>query len=233
MVEECTTSILRAQATPFELRPPSPSANTIADAFQQLTLADTAESHIASESQHVLTLRMPEAIVSGNADGTRVASGTTARGEETTRPEESQATTGRHDTASPVSPSDLGFCPQCHGPREYCHGHESPTPTPVPAPVEPIPIPAPSTSTGTMAHFCLTRQEAMSLADNIANALEVRRQDTPEVPPPYPEDRSVAEGMGLQRGRGQRGRPRQPVAVHYAMLPAHPCHANRGAQAAR
>jgi hypothetical protein len=91
----------------------------------------------------------------------------------------------------------------------------------------------PSTRTGAMAHFRLTREEAMSLADNIANALEVRRQDSPEVPPPYPEDRQVAEGMGLRRGRGQRGRPRQPVAVHYAMPPAHPRHANRGAQASR
>jgi hypothetical protein len=84
-----------------------------------------------------------------------------------------------------------------------------------------------------MAHFRLTREEAMSLADNIANALEVRRQDSPEVPPPYPEDRQVAEGMGLRRGRGQRGRPRQPVAVHYAVPPAHPRHANRGAQSSR
>jgi hypothetical protein len=67
----------------------------------------------------------------------------------------------------------------------------------------------------------------MSLADNIANALEVRRQDSPEVPPPYPE------GLGIRRGRGQRGRPRQPVAVHYAVPPAHPRHVNRGAQSSR
>jgi hypothetical protein len=77
-----------------------------------------------------------------------------------------------------------------------------------------------------MAHFRLTREEAMSLADNIANALEVHRQDSPEVPPPYPKDRQVAEGMGIQHGQGQRGRPCQPVAVHYAVLPAHLCHAN-------
>jgi hypothetical protein len=83
-----------------------------------------------------------------------------------------------------------------------------------------------------MAHFHLTREEAMSLADNIANTLEVRRQDSPEVPPPYPENRQVAEGVGLRRGRGQRGRLCQPVAVHYAVPPAHPHHANRGAQAA-
>jgi hypothetical protein len=48
-----------------------------------------------------------------------------------------------------------------------------------------------------MVHFRLTREEAMSLADNIANALEVRCQDSPEVPPPYPKDRPVTEGMGL------------------------------------
>jgi hypothetical protein len=233
MVEQRTASILRAQATPFEPRPSSPSTNIITDAFRQLTLADTAESHTASGSEHVLTLHVPEAVVSGDVDSTRVASRTAIGSEEETRPEELPSTTGRHASSSPVSPSDIGFCTQCHGPREYCHGHESPAPTPVPAPIEPIPIPAPSTSTGTMVHFRLTCEEAMSLADNIANALEVRRQDSPEVPPPYPEDRPVAEGMGLQRGRGQRGRLRQPVAVHYAVPPAHPHHANRGAQAVR
>jgi hypothetical protein len=226
-----TASILRAQAAPFEPRPPSPSPDTIANAFRQLTLADAAESRAANNKEHVLTLQVPEAIVTGDADSARVASGTVAGSEEETRPEEPPAPSGRHASASPVSPSDLGFCAQCHGPREYCHGHESPDPTPVPAPVNPVPVPAPSTSTGAMAHFRLTRQEAMSLADNIANALEVRRQDSPEVPPPYPEDRQVAEGMGVRRGRGQRGRPRQPVAVHYAVPPAHPRHAQRGAQA--
>jgi hypothetical protein len=159
-----------------------------------------------------------------------VASGTVVGSEEEARPEELLATTGQHASASPMSPSDIGFCTQCHGPREYCHGHKSPAPTPVPAPVTPVPVPAPTTSTGTMVHFCLTREEAMSLADNIANALEIRCQDSPEVPPPYPEDRQVAEGMGIRRGRGQRGRPRQPIAVHYAVPPAHLHHANRGAQ---
>jgi hypothetical protein len=45
-----------------------------------------------------------------------------------------------------------------------------------------------------MAHFCLTREEAMSLADNIANALEVCRQDSPEVLPPYPEEHKLPKG---------------------------------------
>jgi hypothetical protein len=221
-----TASILRAQAVPFEPRPPSPSPDTIANTFQQLTLADAAESRAAASEEQILTLQVPEAIVTGDADSARVASGAVAGSEEETRPEEPPAPSGRHASASPVSPSDLGFCAQCHGPREYCHGHESPTPTPVP-------VPAPSTRTGAMAHFRLTRQEAMSLADNIANALEVRRQDSPEVPPPYPENRQVAEGMDLRRGRGQRGRQRQPVAVHYAVPPAHPRHAQRGGQASR
>jgi hypothetical protein len=197
MAEERTTSILRAQATPFEPQPPSPSTNTIADAFRQLTLADTAESRAASSSEHVLTLQVPKAVISGDADSARVASRTVTGSEEETRFEEPPSATGRHASSSPVSPSDIGFCDQCNGPREYCHGHESPAPTPVPAPVEPVPVPATSTSTGAMAHFHLTREEAMSLADNIANALEVRRQDSPEVPPPYPEDRPVTEGVGL------------------------------------
>jgi hypothetical protein len=226
MATERTMSILRAQASPFEPRPPSAAADSIADAFRQLTLTDAAESRAMSSAKHVLTLQVPEAIVVGDADSTRVASGAAVGSEETARSEEPPATTGRHASASPVSPSDIGFCDQCHGPREYCHGHGSPAPSPVPAPVTPVPVPAPSTCTGAMAHFRLTREEAMSLADNIANALEVRCQDSPEVPPPYPEDRQVAKGMGIRRGRGQRGRPRQPVAVHYAVPPAHPHHAN-------
>jgi hypothetical protein len=227
MATERTNQILRAQATPFEPRPASP--NTIADAFRQLTLADAAETRIAANTEDVLTLQVPEAVVVGDADSARVASGAVVGGEEEARPEEPPATTSRLAPASPVSPTDIGFCDQCHGPREYCHGHESPAPTPVPAPVDPVPVPAPAARTSAVAHFRLTREEAMSLADNIANALEVRRQDSPEVPPPYPEDRQVAEGLGLRRGRGQRGRPRQPVAVHYAVPPAHPRHANRGA----
>jgi hypothetical protein len=197
MAAECSAYMLRAQATPFKPRPPSPSTNTIANAFRQLTLADAAKSRAASSSEHVLTLRVPKAIVSGDADSTRVALGAVTGSEEAARLEEPPTTTGWHASSSPVSPSDIGFCTQCHGPREYCHGHESPAPTPVSAPVKPVPVPAPSTSTGAMAHFCLTCEEAMSLADNIANALEVCCQDSPEVPPPYPEDRQVAEGMGL------------------------------------
>jgi hypothetical protein len=71
-----TESILRAQATTFEPRPPSSPTDTIANAFRQLTLADAAESRAADNEEHVLTLRVPEAIVTGNADGARVASGT-------------------------------------------------------------------------------------------------------------------------------------------------------------
>jgi hypothetical protein len=139
MATERTHSILRAQATPFEPRPASP--NTIADAFRQLTLADAAESRATDNTEHVLTLQVPEAIVVGDADSARVASGTATGGEEEARPEEPPATTSRLAPASPVSPSDIGFCDQCHGPREYCHGHESPAPTPVPAPVTPSPSP--------------------------------------------------------------------------------------------
>jgi hypothetical protein len=136
-----TESILRAQATPFEPRPPSPSTDTIANAFRQLTLADAAESRAAAESEHVLTLQVPEAIVTGDADGARVASGAASGSTEEARPEEPPTPSGRHASASPVSPSDIGFCDQCHGPREYCHGHESPAPTPVPAPVTQSPSP--------------------------------------------------------------------------------------------
>jgi hypothetical protein len=224
---ERTTSSLGLRQPHFEPRPASP--NTIADAFRQLTLADAAESRATDNPEHVLTLRVPEAIVTGDADSTRVASGTAAGGQEEARPEEPPTTTSRLAPASPVSPSDIGFCDQCHGPREYCHGHESPAPTPVPAPVTPVPVPAPSTSTGAMAHFRLTREEAMSLADNIANALEVRRQDSPEVPPPYPEDRPSCRRDGFttwQRSKRKTTPTRRCTLRRAARSPA-PCEQRR------
>jgi hypothetical protein len=230
---ERTATMLRAIATPFEPRPQSPSAASIADAFRQLSLSDASDAIIDNNPDHILTLRVPEALIIRNEDSSHVASGTTTGGSEEARPEESAATTSGPPPSSPLSPSDIGFCTQCNGPREYCHGHESPAPTPVPAPITPTPVPAPSTRPLAVGHFRLTREEAMSLADNIANALEVRREDTPEVPPPYPEGAQVAEGMGIRRGRGQRGRPRQPVAVHYADQTTHPRHAQRGGQASR
>jgi hypothetical protein len=197
MARECTNSILRTTATTFEPRAPTPSANTIADAFRQLTLADTAESRLEDNPNHVLMLCVPEAIVIGDADGSRVASGTASGSTEATRSEEPLVPTGQHASSSPVSPSDIGFCTQCDGPREYCHGHKNPIPTPVPTPITPVPIPAPTTCTHAMVHFRLSRQEAMSLADNIANTLKVHCQDSPEVPPPYPEDRPIAKGLGI------------------------------------
>jgi hypothetical protein len=84
MAAERAAPILRAQAIPFEPRPPSPSTDTMANAFQQLTLTDAAESHTANSSEHVLTLHMPEAIVTGDADSARVALGTATGGKEAT-----------------------------------------------------------------------------------------------------------------------------------------------------
>jgi hypothetical protein len=100
-----------------------------------------SRSRITDNTEDVLTLQVPEAIVVGDVNSARVASGAAAGGEEEARPEEPPTTTSRLASASPVSPSDIGFCDQCHGPREYCHGHESPAPTPVPAPVTPSPSP--------------------------------------------------------------------------------------------
>jgi hypothetical protein len=84
MATECSASILRAQATPFSPRPPSPSTDNIATAFRQLTLADATESCAASNAKHVLMLCVPEAIVTGDVDSARVASGTVTGSEEAT-----------------------------------------------------------------------------------------------------------------------------------------------------
>jgi hypothetical protein len=219
---ERTASMLRAIATPFEPRPQSPSAASIADAFRQLSLADTSDALIDNNPDHILMLWVPKALIIRDEDSSPVASGTTVRGSEEAQPEESAVTTSRLAPPSPVSPSDIGFCAQCHGPREYCHSHESPAPTPAPAPVTPTPVPAPPARPLAVGHFCLTREEAMSLVDNIANALKVHCEDTPEVLPPYPEGGQAAKGMCIRCGRGQRGRPCQPVAVHYADQTTHP-----------
>jgi hypothetical protein len=111
MATERTASILRAQVTPFEPQPPSSPTDTIANAFRQLTLADATETRATADNEHVLTLRIPEASVTGDVDGARVAPGTIAGSEEETRPEEPSTTTGRLDPASPVSPS----CCAAHG----------------------------------------------------------------------------------------------------------------------
>jgi hypothetical protein len=169
----------------------------LARCHQLISLSDASDALIDNNPDHVLMLCIPEALIIRNEDSSSVASGAVAGGQEEAQPEDLSASAGRHASASPLSPSDIRFCTQCHGPREYCHGHESPAPTPVPAPVTPTPVPAPSTCPLAVGHFHLTREEAMSLADNIANTLEVCREDTPEVPPPYPERNQDAEGMGL------------------------------------
>jgi hypothetical protein len=83
--------MLRALATPFEPQPQSPSAASIADAFRQLSLADASDTIIDNNPDHVLMLRVPEALIIRNEDSSHVASGTTTRGSEEARPEESAA----------------------------------------------------------------------------------------------------------------------------------------------
>jgi hypothetical protein len=61
----------------------------------------------------------------------------------------------------------------------------------------PVPVPGPTSHPHTVAHFHLTHEEAMSLVDNIANALEVNHEDTSAVLPPYPEEACTTEGVGL------------------------------------
>jgi hypothetical protein len=74
--------MLQALATPFEPRPPSPSAASIADAFRQLSLADTSDSIIDNNPDHVLTLHIPKALVVRNADSSSMALGAVAGSQE-------------------------------------------------------------------------------------------------------------------------------------------------------
>jgi hypothetical protein len=70
---ERTATMLWAIATPFKPQPQSPSAASIADAFRQLSLADASDTIIDNNPNHVLMLRVPEALIIRNEDSSPVA----------------------------------------------------------------------------------------------------------------------------------------------------------------
>jgi hypothetical protein len=119
---------LNPTASPFEPRSPSPSAQSIANAFRQLSIHTparlTPNGAAAAEASrtHPYEVSVPATAVVGDEDGERVASGAPRSGTTAIRREE--PTTHRSGTHSrSTSIPDNTYCPRCAGPREYCHGH--------------------------------------------------------------------------------------------------------------
>jgi hypothetical protein len=211
-------------ATPFKPRSPSPSAQSIANTFRQLSIHTptqlTPDGAAVAEAvrTHPYEVSVPASAVVGDEDGESLASGAPRTSSAAVRQEE--PTTHRSGTRSrSTSVLDDTYCPRCAGPREYCHGHSpdnNPT-LPIPAPPTPLPVPAPALPTHRVATFNLNRAQAEALAAQLATALQQDSQNPAEVPPPYPIQAEAAQGMGIRgrrsRGRGQRGGNR-PVQVH-------------------
>jgi hypothetical protein len=215
---------LDPSAAPFEPRSPSPSAQSITNAFRQLSIHTPARltpdgaAAAAIIEAHPYEVSVPASAVVGNEDSESLASGAPRASPAAVRREES--TTHHSGTRSrSTSVPDNTHCPRCDGPREYCHGHspiDNPT-LPVPAPPTPLPVPAPTLPTHRVATFNLNRAQAEALAARLATALQQDGQDPAEVPPPYPIEAEATQGVGIRgrrgRGRGQRGGHR-PVQVH-------------------
>ena len=122
------------------------------------------------------------------------------------------------DSDDPDYEPDMRPCPRGCGPRHYCHGHTpSPRPrqSPAPVPIPPRPLPQfestqapirsgrqPTPVAPDLATFCLTREDAVALVDQLSSAIQQDDEDTDAVPPAYP-----AQGMAVRgrRGRGQAG----------------------------
>ena len=105
-------------------------------------------------------------------------------------------------------------CPQGCGPWHYCHGHTpSPRPrhSPAPIPIPPWPLPSyestrapirpgrqPTPFAPDLATFRLTREDAITLVDQLSLAIQQDDENTDAVPPAYP-----AQGMAVRGRRGQ------------------------------
>jgi hypothetical protein len=215
---------LNTDAVPFEPRSPSPSAQSIANAFRQLSIHTparlTPDGAAVAEAvrTHPYEVSVPATAVVGDADSESLASGAPRASSATVRREEQM--THRSGTRSrSQSIPDNTHCSRCDGPREYCHSHspDGTTALPIPAPPTPIPVPAPALPTHRVATFNLNCDQAEALAARLAVALQQDGQNPTEVPPPYPVQAEATQRMGVRgrrgRGRGQ-GRGNQPVQVH-------------------
>ena len=154
--------------------------------------------------------------------------GTVAEGEGAMGSAQRTARQGRSPSNDLSLTRAQGLCDQCHGPAEYCHGHDSPEPLPV-RPRELSRSPAPIASSPPRVVTPESRgSQSESLARNLINAIlqhhdaldnnapavKENNEDTAMLPPPYPtEGVEVRGGRRGRRGRGNQARGGGPVRV--------------------
>jgi hypothetical protein len=173
---------LDPSAVPFEPRSPSPSAQSIANAFRQLSIHTPARltpdgaAAAAIIGTHPYEVSVPASAVVGDEDSESLASGAPRASPAAVRREESTTHHGGTRSRSTSVP-DNTHCPRCDGPREYCHGHspiDNPT-LPVPAPPTPLPVPAPALPTHRVATFNLNRAASRGVGCSTRHCAPTRR----------------------------------------------------------
>jgi hypothetical protein len=229
---QAINAALRAEAAVFSPRPRtlSTEAAEVTQAFRAMSIHTPAPRSPASTTNIAdntateghYEVSVPEQNVVGYEDRSSMASGAVAPHQEEVGLEEPTAHCHQSHSVS-SSHADLSPCPQCREPREYCHEHNPPVP--IPKPIVPLPIAEPVRPVH-MATLSLNREEAEALAGRLATALGQGGQDPAAVPPPYPVEEHVAQGVGVC-GRGRCGcsqaRNDRPVALQQRRPSPHPC----------
>ena len=179
---------------------PAESAE-IADAFRRLVLhSPTQLGH--EQATTVFEVSVPNARVAGDEDGSRVASRAVATSSTQDGTAQRPALEEGSDSDDPDYQPDMRPCPRGCGPRHYCHGH-TPSPrsrqSPAPVPIPPRPLPQYESTRAPirpgrqsalvdadLATFRLTREDAVTLVDQLSSAIQQDDEDTDAVPPAYP-----------------------------------------------
>ena len=113
-----------------------------------------------------------------------MALGATASGPAEARSlQQGEDSTG-YDSDNPLYQPDMQPCPRGCGPREYCHGHSPTSPLPPPLPVRPRGDNAPG-----MVDLSLSREEAVTLVDDLSALIQAVDENTRAIPPAYTPQR--------------------------------------------
>jgi hypothetical protein len=237
IVDFASMQSLDSTAAPFVPRPVTAQslASDIAAMFRQLRVHTPAPltpdgQPAAQQASEMFALSFTPAERQGNQASAGLEPGAVARSQEAMGATATTANRQRADSNGSATTEDLRRCARCGEQNQYCHGHTPFVPNPTLNLPPRIPVQASIQSNG-VARVDLNRQQATALADCLLNALE-DNQDSAEIPPAYDyreeftcivaeglglEQAIVAEGLGVQAGRGQArgqgrgGRPR-PVS---------------------
>ena len=178
-------------------RPLSDKARELVDALRWMHIHTPAQPD-PEPTPLTFEVSFADATVARNGNGSSVAAGPVDHSTRTDAGEES--TEGSRRNAPSLEREALGFCDQCDGPREYCHGHD---PLPIPAPQTPLLAPSPARPELQLASVHLSHNEATALVAQLGAALNAVSQDTTPILPAYPgvEERKAPQGVGVRRGR--------------------------------